>query len=376
LDLYLTLVLELSYMSLTSQVTSTNTTNLFDTIQEMEHEQVMFCYDPPTGLKAIIAVHNTVLGPSLGGTRIWSYASDSEAITDALRLSRGMTYKAAISGLNLGGGKGVIIGSRKDKSEALLRRYGQFVDSLNGKYLTAEDVGMTAKDMEYIGMETDFVTGLPEHMGGSGEPSIVTAYGVYMGMKAAAKEAFGSDNLEGKSVAVQGVGSVGEHLLELLHKENAKLVITDINENRLREMSEKYGAQVVGLDEIYDQPVDIFSPNALGAGLNDDTIPRLKCSVIAGAANNQLADETIHGKALTDKGILYAPDFLINAGGIINIYSRDLQGGTLATAKAIAEDIYPRTLAVIKKANENKITTHEAALQMAQERIDTIAKLR
>jgi len=363
-------------MPSSSQVFPTNTANLFDTIQEMEHEQVMFCYDPPTGLKAIIAVHNTVLGPSLGGTRIWSYATDSEAITDALRLSRGMTYKAAISGLNLGGGKGVIIGSRDNKSEALLRRYGQFVDSLNGKYLTAEDVGMTAKDMEYIGMETDFVTGLPEHMGGSGEPSIVTAYGVYMGMKAAAKEVFGNDNLEGKSVAVQGVGSVGEHLLELLHKENAKLVITDINENRLHKMSDKYGAQVVGLNEIYDQNVDIFSPNALGAGLNDDTIPRLKCKVIAGAANNQLADETIHGKALTDRGILYAPDFLINAGGIINIYSRDLQGGTLATAKAIAEDIYPRTLAVIKKAQENGATTHEAALQMAQERIDAIAKLR
>lgn len=363
-------------MSSLQKVTPTNTANLFDTIQEMEHEQVMFCYDPPTGLKAIIAVHNTILGPSLGGTRIWSYASDNEAITDALRLSRGMTYKAAISGLNLGGGKGVIIGSRNDKSEALLRRYGQFVDSLNGKYLTAEDVGMTAKDMEYIGMETDFVTGLPEHTGGSGEPSIVTAYGVYMGMKAAAKEAFGSDSLEGKSIAVQGVGSVGEHLLALLHKENAQLIITDINENRLGEMSEKYGAQVVGLDEIYDQNVDIFSPNALGAGLNDDTIPRLKCRVIAGAANNQLADEVIHGKALTDKGILYAPDFLINAGGIINIYSRDLQGGTLATAKAIAEDIYPRTLAVIKKAHENNITTHEAALKMAQERIDMIARLR
>jgi len=205
---------------------------LFELMQEMEHEQVLFCYDPPTGLKAIIAVHNTVLGPSLGGTRIWSYANDSEAVIDALRLSRGMTYKAAVSGLNLGGGKGVIIG----KTEPLLRRYGQFVDSLNGKYLTAEDVGMTAKDMSYIGMETEFVTGLPEYMGGSGEPSIVTAYGVYMGIKAAAQRTWNSDSLSGKSVAIQGVGSVGEHLIELLHKENANIVVTDINQNRLDKM--------------------------------------------------------------------------------------------------------------------------------------------
>jgi len=350
---------------------------LFDLMQEMEHEQVLFCYDPPTGLKAIIAVHNTVLGPSLGGTRIWSYANDSEAVIDALRLSRGMTYKAAVSGLNLGGGKGVIIGnSRTDKTEPLLRRYGQFVDSLNGKYLTAEDVGMTAKDMMYIGMETEFVTGLPEYIGGSGEPSIVTAYGVYMGIKAAVQQTWNNDSLNGKSVAIQGVGSVGEHLIELLHKENANIVVTDINKDRLDKMVNDYGVKVVGLDDIYEQEVDIFSPCALGAILNDKTIPRLKCRIIAGAANNQLEDEQIHDQALTDKGILYAPDFLINAGGIINIYSRDIQGGTLETAKNVAEEIYGRTLQVIRNANDHNITTHQAAIQIAQERIGAIAKLK
>jgi leucine dehydrogenase len=358
------------------QETSLKNNGVFGPMSSNNHELVVHCYDHDTGLKAIIAVHNTVLGPALGGTRMWLYKSENEALNDVLRLSRGMTFKAAISGLNLGGGKAVIIGdSKKDKSEALFRKFGRFVENLNGKYITAEDVGTSTKDMEYVRMETTHVTGLPESMGGGGDPSPVTAYGVYMGMKASAKELWGNDSLEGKKVIVQGVGHVGENLVKLLSNENAKVFITDINEAQLKNVSREYKAEIVNPDTLYDLNVDIYAPCALGATLNSDTISRLKCSIVAGAANNQLADELIHGQMLVEKGILYAPDFLINAGGLINVYS-ELQGYNRERALKATEHIYKVTLDIFRKSKEEKITPVIAAKQIAEKRIADIGKVR
>lgn len=349
---------------------------VFDQLATYDHENLVFCQDKHTGLKAIIAIHNTVLGPGLGGTRMWAYKNDNEAINDVLRLSRGMTYKAAISGLNLGGAKAVIIGdAATQKNEALMRKFGRFVENLHGKYITAEDVNTTTKDMEYVAMETNHVVGLPESMGGGGDPSPVTAYGVYMGMKASAKQVWGNDSLSGKKVAVQGVGKVGGHLLEMLHKEGAKLVITDINEAALKQYAAQFSATVVGMDEIYDQAVDIYAPCALGASVNTDTINRLKCVIIAGAANNQLADEKLHGNMLLEKGIVYAPDFLINAGGLINVYSEHV-GYNRERAYSQTQHIYDVTLSIFKKAYDANITTQAAAILLAEKRIHDIMNVR
>lgn len=335
-----------------------------------DHEQVVFCHDKDTGLKAIIGIHNTVLGPALGGTRMWKYANEWEALNDVLRLSRGMTYKSAISGLNLGGGKAVIIGDSKiDKTPEMITRFGQFVHTLSGKYITAEDVGTTTPDMDLIRDVTPYVTGISESRGGSGNPSPVTAYGVYMGMKAAAKHQFGTDNLEGKKVLVQGTGHVGETLIDYLTKEGAVVIISDINEARMQEVGAKYGAQIFVGEDIYSADVDIYAPCALGATINDSTIDRLKAKVVAGAANNQLAVEEVHGKILQDKGILYAPDFLINAGGIINVYA-EIVGYDKAEAMRRTENIYNTTLEIFAFAEANGITTHQAAMFMAQKRID------
>lgn len=340
------------------------------------HEQIVFCNDNETGLKAIIAIHNTTLGPALGGTRMWTYSNEMEALNDVLRLSRGMTYKAAISGLNLGGGKAVIIGdSKKHKSESLMRRFGKFVDSLGGKYITAEDVGINTKDMEYVHMETDHVTGLPESMGGGGDPSPVTAYGVYMGMKASAKELWGKDSLEGKKIAVQGIGHVGENLVRHLVKEGARVYINDINEERMIMIAKETGAEVVTGDKIYDVDMDIYAPCALGATVNTANLERLKCSIISGAANNQLADENIHGKAVMEKGILYAPDFLINAGGLINVYS-ELEGYNRDRALAQAEKIYSTTTEIFRIAKRDNIPTVAAAKAIAEKRISEIGKIK
>lgn len=350
--------------------------HVFDQIQELQHEQVVYCYDEPTGLKAIIGIHNTVLGPALGGTRMWAYTSEAEALNDVLRLSRGMTFKAAISGLNLGGGKAVIIGDvSKLKNEAFLRRFGKFVNSLGGKYITAEDVNMSTRDMEYIHMETKHVTGLPELMGGSGDPSPVTAYSTYMGMKATAKKVYGSDSLNGKKVAVQGMGHVGTYLVDLLVKENCKVFISDIYADRLKAVADKTGATIVDAEAIYDSDMDIYAPCALGATLNDDTIQRLKCQVIAGAANNQLKEEQKHGRMLVERGIAYAPDFLINAGGLINVY-QELIGYNREKAYAKAETIYDVTLQIFSVAAEEGITPQEAAMQMALRRIQSIGQVK
>jgi leucine dehydrogenase len=334
-----------------------------------DHEQVVFCFDKKTGLKAIIALHDTTLGPALGGTRMWPYPSEAEAITDVLRLSRGMTYKAAISGLNLGGGKAVIIGdSHKDKTPALFERYGAFIESLNGRYITAEDVGTSTQDMVHVRKHTRHVTGLPENMGGSGDPSPVTAYGVYMGMKAAAMEKWGNDSLSGKTILVQGVGHVGENLVRLVTGEGASVLISDINADQLNAVALKYKATIVDNNSVYDAEADIYAPCALGATLNTDTISRLRCSIVAGAANNQLSDETLHGQMIADKGILYAPDFLINAGGLINVYS-EIKGYNREKSLEQAKEIYHTTLQIFRKAKQEKLTTVTAAMKIAEERL-------
>lgn len=342
---------------------------VFGQVSFDNHEQIVFCNDKDTGLKAIIGIHNTVLGPALGGTRMWKYTNEWEALNDVLRLSRGMTFKSAISGLNLGGGKAVIIGDAKvDKTPEMIQKFGEYIHSLSGKYITAEDVGTTTPDMDLIREITPHVTGISVEKGGSGNPSPVTAYGVYMGMKAAAKYKFGSDNLSGKKILVQGTGNVGETLIKHLTEEGALVQMTDINEARLHEINAKYGAQIYTGD-IYSADVDIYAPCALGATINDETVNKIQAKVIAGAANNQLAVEEIHGKILKERGIAYAPDFLINAGGIINVYA-EIVGYDSAEAIRRTENIYNTTLEIFNFADINNVTTHQAALSIAQKRID------
>lgn len=339
----------------------------------MGHEQVLFCNDAKTGLRAIIAVHNTVLGPSLGGTRMWPYKNEEDALHDVLRLSRGMTFKSSISGLNLGGGKAVIIGnSHTDKSEALMRRFGQFVDSLGGKYITAEDVGISTDDIVNVSKESQHVSGLPESMGGGGDPSPVTAYGVYMGMKASAKYAWGSDSLKGKKIMVQGVGHVGQNLVKYLTEEGAVIAVSDIFEDRLKTISNTFKVEVVNPDDVYDFSSDIYAPCALGATLNDESLSKLKCQIIAGAANNQLDNEARHSAKIQELGMVYAPDFLINAGGIINCYS-EIDGYNREDAYRKTQHIYDVTLDVLNRAHDSHLPAHAVALKMAQERIDKAA---
>jgi len=335
-----------------------------------QHEQIVFCNDEDTGLKAIIGIHNTVLGPALGGTRMWNYTNEWEALNDVLRLSRGMSFKSAITGLNLGGGKAVIIGDAKtQKNDDLMRKFGEFVHSLSGKYITAEDVGMETRDMDVIKEVTPYVTGISEENGGAGNPSPITAYGVYMGMKASAKHVYGSDSLAGKKVLVQGVGHVGETLVDYITKEGGRVILNDINETRLEELSKKYDADVVLGNDIYGIDMDIYAPCALGATLNDNSIHQLQAKIVAGAANNQLANELIHGKLLQEKGIVYAPDFLINAGGIINVYA-ELEGYGKNQIIRKTEDIYNTTLEILDVSNKEGVTTHSAALKIAQNRIN------
>lgn len=347
---------------------------VFGQVSFNDHEQIVFCHDKDTGLKAIIGIHNTVLGPALGGTRMWSYTNEWEALNDVLRLSRGMTYKSAITGLNLGGGKAVIIGDAKtQKTPDLMRKFGTFVHSLGGKYITAEDVGMQTEDMDTVREVTPYVTGISVSHGGSGNPSPVTAYGVYMGMKAAAKHKLGSDSLSGIKVLVQGIGNVGITLVDYLTKEGAIVTIADISEERLEQVSHTYGATIYKGNDLYSADVDIYAPCALGATLNTDSIQRLRASIVAGGANNQLADENIHGKMLMERGILYAPDFLINAGGIINVYA-EIEKYDIAESMRRTQNIYHTTLEILDYASKNNITTHHAALQVAQARIDARKK--
>ncbi|MHA6259545.1 Leu/Phe/Val dehydrogenase [Sporosarcina sp. CAU 1771] len=346
---------------------------IFDYMETYDYEQLVFCQDKTSGLKAIIAIHDTTLGPALGGTRMWTYANESEAIEDALRLARGMTYKNAAAGLNLGGGKTVIIGDpRTDKNPEMFRAFGRFIQGLNGRYITAEDVGTTEEDMDLIHLETDFVAGTST--GAAGNPSPVTAYGIYQGMKAAAKEAFGTDSLEGRTVAVQGVGNVAFTLCKHLHDEGAKLVVTDINKDAVKRAVEAFDAKAVDINDIYSQDVDIFAPCALGAVINDVTIPQLKAKVIAGSANNQLK-ETIHGDKIHEMGIVYAPDYVINSGGVINV-ADELQGYNQDRAMKRVGGIYGTIEQIFAISKRDNIPTYVAADRLAEERIARVAKTR
>jgi leucine dehydrogenase len=344
---------------------------LFDTIAGMGHEQLVVCQDSASGYRGIIAIHSTVLGPALGGTRFWSYASDEDAIVDALRLARGMTYKNAVAGLNLGGGKSVIIGDNKTTSrELLFRAHGRFVESLGGRYITAEDVGTSTADMDFVHMETDFVSGLA---GRSGDPSPVTAHGVFRAIQASAKERWGTDDVSSRTISIQGCGHVGYYLAKELHEAGAKLVVTDIDAERVKRASSEFRARPVAPDEIYGVEADIFAPCALGAVINDLTIPQLKVAVVAGAANNQLLEER-HGDELERRGILYAPDYVANAGGVINVYS-ELAGWTSARSFRKADEIYDTILRVFSIAKEEKIPNYVAADRLAEQRIKAVGAM-
>src|SRR6266536_2402966 len=337
---------------------------LFSLLAEHEHEQVSAYYDPSTGYRGLIAIHSTVLGPALGGTRFWSYPSDEAALIDCLRLARGMTYKAAVAGLNLGGGKSVIIGDNKIKNREPVFR-------AHGRYITAEDVGTSTADMEYIRAETDHVTGL---IGKSGDPSPVTAFGVYRGIKACAKHRYGDDALKGKTVAIQGCGHVGYYLADLLYKEGAQLIATDIDAAKVKAVVVDFRARGVGPEEIYGVEANIFAPCALGGIINDQTIHELKVDIVAGGANNQLAEER-HGDQLEEKEITYAPDYVINAGGLVNV-NAELEGWTMERARNKAGEIYDTILMVFDIAAEERIPSYKAADRLAERRIAAIAKVR
>lgn len=348
---------------------------IFSSMEEYDYEQLIFCQDKNSGLKAVIAIHDTTLGPALGGTRMWTYNSEAEAIEDALRLAKGMTYKNAAAGLNLGGGKTVIMGDPKtDKNPEMFRAFGRYIQGLNGRYITAEDVGTTEQDMDLIHMETDYVTGISRFSGSSGNPSPVTAYGVYKGIKAAANEAYGDGSLEGRTIAVQGVGNVAYTLCEYLYKEGAKLVVTDINKEAVNRAVEAFGASAVDPEAIYDVDCDIYAPCALGAVINDDTIPRLKAKVIAGSANNQLK-KSEHGDIIHEKGIVFAPDYVINSGGVINV-ADELNGYNQDRAMKKVETIYDSLTKVFEISRRDNIPTYAAADRMAEERIESLRNSR
>lgn len=341
---------------------------VFKYMEKYGYEQLVLCHDKTSGLKAIICIHDTTLGPALGGLRMWNYASEDDAILDALRLGRGMTYKNAAAGLNLGGGKSVIIGdSKTQKTEELFRAFGRMVDTLGGRYITAEDVGTSVEDMDLVRLETDHVAGLA---GQSGDPSPVTAFGTYVGIKASAKVAFGSDSLKGKTVAVQGLGHVGMDVCKHLHEEGANLIVTDLNKDAVARAVELYGAKAVGLNEIYGVDCDIYSPCALGATINEETIPQFKCRVIAGAANNQLKNEAI-GDKIHQMGFFYAPDYIINAGGVINV-ADEMMGYNQERAMKKAAAIYDTVYQVFQISKEQGIPTYVAADRLAEARLNKI----
>lgn len=351
----------------------------FEIMEKFKHEQVVYFHDKETGLKGITSIHDTTLGPALGGTRLWNYETEEEALIDVTRLARGMTYKAAAAGLNLGGGKTVLIGNPKEvKSEGYFRALGRFVQSLNGRYITAEDVNTSTKDMMYIAMETDHVVGL---VGKSGNPSPVTALGVLHGIRAALYEHFGSDSLEGRSFAVQGAGQTGYFLIKYLLGNNElkdkakKIYFTEINNDYIERMKNEHPeVEFVNKDEIYSMEVDVFSPCALGGVLNDDTIPLLKCPIVAGSSNNVLKEER-HGEVLKNRGILYTPDFVINAGGLINVY-HELKGYNEARALAEVKLIFDRLLDIFKIAKNDDIPVNIAAIRFAEKRIEVMKEIR
>jgi len=346
--------------------------DLFKDIAAQGHEQVVFCHEPACGYFGIIAIHDTTLGPALGGTRFWKYDSTEAAITDALRLAKGMTYKAAVAGLSLGGGKSVMIGDNKRTDrEAIFRAHGRFVESLGGRYITAEDVGTSPADMGFVHYETNHVAGLT---GLSGDPSPVTAHGVYVGIKASAKAQWGNDSLAGKTVLVQGCGHVGQYLCQYLKAEGVKLVVSDVDQAKVKKVVDATGATAVAPDAIYDQPADIFAPCALGAIINDDTLKRLKVAIVAGGANNQLA-EPRHGDALAAKGVLYAPDYVINGGGLINVYG-EIHGWSAERSKNKAGEIYDTLLKVYDISGRERMPSYVAADRLAEGRLRQVGGMR
>ncbi len=346
-------------------------------MEKYGYEQLIYLYDRNSGLKGAICIHNTTLGPALGGTRVWEYESEDDAIYDVMRLARGMTKKAACAGLNLGGGKAVIIGNSKKlkadtvKREAFWRAFGRYVDSLNGRYITAEDVGTSPEDMNYVKMETNHVLGLPET---SGDPSPFTALGVLKGIKACMKEATGSAKLQGKTIAVQGVGSVGTYLCDYLHQEGAHLIICDVDQEKTEKVKNKTGAKVVGPDEIYDQPCDVFAPCALGAVIHEETLDRLQCRIICGGANNILKDSATDGKLVHERGFLYAPDYVANAGGLINVY-QEIQGYDKDAAIRQIDLIFDRVREILRVSKETNTPTYLVADNMAENRINMMRNI-
>ncbi|HTI96073.1 MAG TPA: Glu/Leu/Phe/Val dehydrogenase dimerization domain-containing protein [Rudaea sp.] len=348
---------------------------IFDTIATSGHEQVVFCQSKDAGLKAIIAIHNTVLGPALGGLRMWPYKSEQEALNDVLRLSRGMTFKNAVAGLNIGGGKAVIIGDpAKDKSEALFRAFGRFVNSLNGRYITAEDVGIDVNDMEWVFRETEFVTGVHQVHGGSGDPSPFTAFGTLQGLMASLHAKYGDEDVGKRAYAVQGAGHVGMEFIKLLREQGAKVFVTDINPELVKRAVDEFGCTAVGLDEIYDVDADVYSPCALGGTVNEKTLPRIKAKIICGAANNQLANDAI-GDELEKRGILYAPDYAVNAGGVMNV-SLEIDGYNRERAMRMMRTIYHNVGRIFQIAKRDGIPTYKAADRMAEERIAAIGRIK
>lgn len=348
---------------------------VFEAVASEGHEQIVYGYDPVSGLRAIIAIHSTALGPALGGTRFFPYESEEAALNDVLRLAKGMTYKAAAAGLDLGGGKAVIIGDpRQDKSERLFRAFGRIVDSLQGRYITAEDVGTTTTDMDIVRTETKWALGASVAMGGAGDPSPITARGLYAAARAVAKKLWGDSDLAGKRFAVQGVGKVGSAFVQLLVEARAEVMVTDAHESAVQAAVETYDVKPVDPDDIYGVDCDFFSPCALGAGLNVETIPRLNCQAIVGSANNQLATDE-DATRLAARGILYAPDFVVNAGGLINV-SDELHGYSKTRALHRVDGIFDATLKILETAERNGIDPNEAAIRVAEDRIRDIGDLR
>ena len=347
-----------------------NNFNLSDKIFNQDHEQIVYCSDKDLGLKAIIGIHDTTLGPSIGGTRMWNYSTEQDGLKDVLRLSKAMSLKSSLAGLNAGGGKAVIIGDLKLKNQNFIKKYASFINDINGKYWTAQDVNISSQDMIWMKDVTPFVVGMPEDKGGLGDSSNPTAYGVYLGMKAASKFVYGNDSLEGKKIALQGIGKVGAKLIEYLAKENATIYVSDINKEILKNITDKYKVRSFKNSELYSMDLDIFSPCALGGILNSESIKKLKCKIVAGAANNQLEDDKTHDIELKEKNIIYVPDFLINAGGVISVYHEQIQDLSKEKVFAMTENIYSKVEDVLKLSSKNNISTNVSAMKIALDRIN------
>ena len=347
-----------------------NNSKFSDKIFNQDHEQIVYCSDKDLGLKAIIGIHDTTLGPSIGGTRMWNYSTEQDGLKDVLRLSKAMSLKSSLAGLNAGGGKAVIIGDLKLKNQNFIKKYASFINDINGKYWTAQDVNISSQDMIWMKDVTPFVVGMPEEQGGLGDSSHPTAYGVYLGMKAASKFVYGTDSLEGKKIALQGIGKVGAKLIEYLTKENANIYVSDINKEILKNITDKYKVSTFKNSDLYSMELDIFSPCALGAILNSESIKKLKCKIVAGAANNQLEDDKIHDIELKEKNIIYVPDFLINAGGVISVYHEQIQDLSKEKVFGMTENIYSKVEDVLKLSSENDISTNASAMKIALDRIN------